>query len=228
MFYVLQVVAQGAQDMGLAGAGQSESQDVDAPVDEAALGQLVHLLPQRQGHPVVFEEPAPVNTGVSRVLPEGSLDSLRSRLMRRCFRFSASSSTSRKVGRASPWPAAVKRDTDRAPMADSLNWWHSWPMRSCMTLVSVIRTPPPRPQACGQQAVVDFQVRLADQGERRGLGRLWLRQVAHLRVVEGLVRFQQQGQGAVHRGFHSRRRQVQDAHVFHVSPFPAPLVERTS
>ena len=85
MFYVLQVVTQGAQDMGLAGAGQSESQDVDAPVDEAALGQLVHLLPQRQGHPVVFEEPAPVNTGVSRVLPEGSLDSLTELDVSLCF-----------------------------------------------------------------------------------------------------------------------------------------------
>ena len=50
-----QAVAQGAQGMGLAGAGQSEGQDVDAVFHKAALGQLVQLLPQRQGHPVVLE-----------------------------------------------------------------------------------------------------------------------------------------------------------------------------
>ena len=44
-----QAVAQGAQGMGLAGAGQSEGQDVDAVFHKAALGQLVQLLPQRQG-----------------------------------------------------------------------------------------------------------------------------------------------------------------------------------
>ena len=37
------------------GAGQSEGQDVDAAVDEAAARQLVQLLPQSQGHPVVLE-----------------------------------------------------------------------------------------------------------------------------------------------------------------------------
>ena len=41
--------------MGLAGAGQPEGQHVDAAVQEAAVGQLVQLLPERQGHPVVFE-----------------------------------------------------------------------------------------------------------------------------------------------------------------------------
>ena len=41
--------------MGLAGAGQPEGQHVDAAVDEAAAGQLVQLLPERQGHPVVPE-----------------------------------------------------------------------------------------------------------------------------------------------------------------------------
>ena len=40
--------------MGLAGAGQSEGQHVDAAVDEAAAGQLAQLLPQRQGHTVVL------------------------------------------------------------------------------------------------------------------------------------------------------------------------------
>ena len=143
-----QPVAQGAQGVGLAGAGQSEGQDVDAVLDETALGQMVQLLAQRQGHPVVLEEPAPVKTGVSQVLPKGSLDSRSSRMMRRWRRSSAScSSTSSRVGRASPWPASVKREVVSAATVDSLNWWHSWPMRSCTTLVSVfiIHTPPPLP-----------------------------------------------------------------------------------
>ena len=141
-----QAVAQGAPGMGLAGARQSEGQHVDAALDEAALGQMIQLLPQRQGHPSVLEEPAPVKTGVSQVLPEGSLDSRRSRLMRRWRRSSAScSKTSRKVAKASPCPAAVKRVTDWAPTVGSLNWPHSWPMRSCIPLVSVMRTPPPQP-----------------------------------------------------------------------------------
>ena len=67
-----QAVAQGAQGVGLAGAGQPEGQDVDAALDEAALGQMVQLLAQRQGDPIVLE--------VSQVLPEGSLDSRRSRV----------------------------------------------------------------------------------------------------------------------------------------------------
>ncbi len=117
-----QAVAQGTPGVGLAGAGQSEGQHVDAALHEAALGQMIQLLAQRQGDPVVLEEPAPVKTGVSQVLPEGSLDSRRSRLMRRWRRSSAScSSTSKKVGRASPWPAAVKRCTDWAPAVGSLN-----------------------------------------------------------------------------------------------------------
>ena len=100
-----QAVAQGAQGVGLAGAGQSKRQDVHAPIDKTTLGQMVKLLAQRQGHPVALEG-----------LPEGSLDSRRSRLMRRWWRSSAScSSTSRKVGRTSPWPAAVKRSTDWVP-----------------------------------------------------------------------------------------------------------------
>ena len=90
-----QPVAQGAEGVGLAGAGQPEGQHVDAALDEAALGQVVQLLAQRQGDPVVLEG--------FQVLPEGSLDSRRSRLMRRWRRSSAScSSTSRKVARASP------------------------------------------------------------------------------------------------------------------------------
>ena len=40
-----QTVAQGAQGVGLAGAGQSEGQHVDAALDEATLGQLIQLLP---------------------------------------------------------------------------------------------------------------------------------------------------------------------------------------
>ena len=50
-----QPVAHGAQCMGLAGAGQSEGQHVDAAVDEAAVRQLAQLLPQSQGHTVVLE-----------------------------------------------------------------------------------------------------------------------------------------------------------------------------
>ena len=38
-----------------------------------------------------------------------------------------------------------ERATDWAPMVGSLNWPHNWPMRSCITLVSVMRTPPPPP-----------------------------------------------------------------------------------
>ena len=117
-----QPVAQGAPGVGLAGAGQPKSQHVDASLHKAALDQLVQLLPHGQGYAVVLEEPDPVKTGVSQVLPEGSLDSRRSRLMRRWRRFSAScSSTSRNMGRASPCPAAVKRATDWAPTVGSLN-----------------------------------------------------------------------------------------------------------
>ena len=50
-----QPVAQGAEGVGLAGAGQPEGQHVDAALDEAALGQVVQLLAQRQGDPVVLE-----------------------------------------------------------------------------------------------------------------------------------------------------------------------------
>ena len=90
----------------------------------------------------MLEEPAPVETGVSQVLPDGSLEAVRSRPMRRWLRSSAScSSTSRRVSRASPWPAAVKRATDCAPMLGSRNWWHNSPIRSCMATVSVIIVP---------------------------------------------------------------------------------------
>ena len=41
--------------MGLAGAGQSEGQHVDAALDKAALGQMVQLLPHGQGYTVVLE-----------------------------------------------------------------------------------------------------------------------------------------------------------------------------
>ena len=50
-----QAVAQGTQGVGLAGAGQSEGQHVDAALDEAALGQVVQLLAQGQRHPVVLD-----------------------------------------------------------------------------------------------------------------------------------------------------------------------------
>ena len=84
---------------------------------------------------------------VSQVLPEGSLDARRSRLMRRWRRSSAScSSTSRKVGKASPWPGAVKRSTDWAPTVGNLNWPHSWPMRYCM--MTVVPRQPILPACC--------------------------------------------------------------------------------
>ena len=51
-----QAVAQGAQGVGLAGAGQPKSQHVDAALHEAALGQLVQLLAQGQRHPVMLED----------------------------------------------------------------------------------------------------------------------------------------------------------------------------
>ena len=50
-----QAVAHGAQRVGLAGAGQPEGQHVDAPLDEAALGQMIQLMAQRQGDSVVLE-----------------------------------------------------------------------------------------------------------------------------------------------------------------------------
>ena len=48
-------MAQGAEGVGLAGAGQPEGQHVAAALHKAALGQLVQLLPQRQGDSVVLE-----------------------------------------------------------------------------------------------------------------------------------------------------------------------------
>ena len=101
--------------MGLAGAGQSKGQDVDAALDEASASQLAQLLPQSLSGTRSCSK-------VSQVLPAGSLDAVRSRPMRRCLRSSASCSrTSRKVDRASPCPAAVKRATDCAPMVGSRN-----------------------------------------------------------------------------------------------------------
>ena len=68
--------------------------------------------------------------------------------LRRWYLSSASCyRTLMKVGRASPWPAAVKQPTVSVAIVDSLKWWHRWRMQSCMTLVSaiVIRTAPPPP-----------------------------------------------------------------------------------
>ncbi len=50
-----QAVAQGTERVGLAGAGETEGQHVDAVFHETALGQMVQLLTQCQGHPVVLE-----------------------------------------------------------------------------------------------------------------------------------------------------------------------------
>ena len=49
-----QAVAQGAPGVGLAGAGQPEGQHVDRRAP-SCVGQLVQLLPQRQGDSVVLE-----------------------------------------------------------------------------------------------------------------------------------------------------------------------------
>ena len=59
-----------------------QEQEVDATVHGIAWGQVVQLLSEDQGYPVALEEPAPVKMSVSQFLPAGSLDSLRSRLMR--------------------------------------------------------------------------------------------------------------------------------------------------
>ena len=48
-------MSHGAQGVGLAGAGQPEGQHVDAVFHEASAGQLVQLLSERQGHPVMLE-----------------------------------------------------------------------------------------------------------------------------------------------------------------------------
>ncbi len=50
-----QAVAQGTPGVGLAGAGQSEGQHVDAALHEATLGQMIQLLAHSQGDPVVLE-----------------------------------------------------------------------------------------------------------------------------------------------------------------------------
>ena len=44
-----QAAPHSAQRMGLAGPGKPEGQEVDATLDEAPLGQLVQLLPERYG-----------------------------------------------------------------------------------------------------------------------------------------------------------------------------------
>ena len=135
-----QSVVQGAQGVGFAGAGQSEGQDVDAVLHETALGQMVQLLAQRQGHPVVLEGLpglAQRQPGFTKQPDDASLAAVLGLLLQRL-----------KQGRpASPWPASVKREVVSAATVGSLNWWHSWPMRSCTTRVSVFitHTPPPLP-----------------------------------------------------------------------------------
>ena len=48
-------VAQGAEGVGVAGAGWSKGGDIDAAFDELALGQMVQLLAQGQGRSVILE-----------------------------------------------------------------------------------------------------------------------------------------------------------------------------
>ena len=115
-----QPVAQGAQRVGLAVPG--------SPKASTLTPRSTKLPWARWSSCCLMGKGMRSCSKVSQVLPEGSLDSRRSRLMRRWRRSSASfSRTSRKMGRASPWPAAVKRATVSAATVGSLNWPHNWP-----------------------------------------------------------------------------------------------------
>ena len=116
-------------------------------VDElSALGVDPFVAPEQTRHGSWFRRRSRGRIPkVSQVLRQGSRDSRRSRLMRRWMRSSAScSSTSRKVARASPWPAAVKRATDWAPMVGSLIG-RTTADAFLHHAGSVMRTPPPQP-----------------------------------------------------------------------------------
>ncbi|MCE2459138.1 MAG: hypothetical protein J4G14_15215 [Dehalococcoidia bacterium] len=96
------------------GARQPESQDVDAPLDEVAVGQFSQLLPECQGHPVVLE----------------GLPGLPRRQCGRGAQPADSRPTSilclllqhlQEGGETSPCPAAVKRETGCVPIVGSRN-----------------------------------------------------------------------------------------------------------
>ena len=107
-------MAQGAQGVGLAGAGQPEGQHVDAALHKAALGQVVQLLPHGQGYAVLLEDFPGLARGQPG-LPAQPVDAPVAAILSFLFQHLQES-----MGRASPCPAAVKRATDWAPMVGSL------------------------------------------------------------------------------------------------------------
>ena len=116
-------MAHGAQCVGLAGAGQSEGQDVDASLHKVAVGQLAQLLLQCQGHTVVLEglpSLAGGQPGCGAQPADAALPAVLGLLLQHF----------QQGLRASPCPAAVNRETDCAPMVGNRNWWHSSPIRT--------------------------------------------------------------------------------------------------
>ena len=92
----------GAHRVCLARARQAEGQNVDAPIHEVSFSKTDELVPQLHRRPLVLEEPVPVQTGVSQVLPARSFDALLSLSTLRMRLSSASCSiTSTSTGRAS-------------------------------------------------------------------------------------------------------------------------------
>ena len=51
----------------------------------------------------------------------------------------------------------------------------------------------------------------------------WICQLLDRPVIEGVAGLQQQCKGAVHRGLHGRRRQMQDADILHVGALATPF-----
>ena len=115
-----QPVADGAQGVGLAGARQSEGQHVDAAVDEAAVGQLVQLPSQRQGHPVVLEG----LPGLACRQPRGGAQPADAPLPAVLGLLLQHFQESLQGISVSGGGEAGHR---RAPMVGSRNWWHSSP-----------------------------------------------------------------------------------------------------
>ena len=169
--------------------GKFEGQHVDAQLHEAA---LVQLLPEHQGHTLLVEglpslargEPGllaqPVDAPVAAVLglllqhlQEGG----------QCIAV-ASDGEARYRPRSHGGSAGTGGTAGRCIPASERCPSSGHPRHS---------------QVCPEQAVVDFQVRLAGQGERRGFWRF---------------------------GLHGGRRQVQDAHLLHVGPLAAPFPQR--
>ena len=132
-----QTVAQGAERVGLAGAGQSEGQHVDAVFHEVALGQLVQL-PRRQGHAIMLEGLPSLARGEFGRLTQ-AVEAPVAAILGLLFQHLQEGGQSIAVA------SLGETGTGWAPVVSILNWRHNWPMRFCMTLVSVfiMRTPPP-------------------------------------------------------------------------------------